>query len=250
MDKYAVFLDIDGTYTSGTRVPSAENVAAVKRVRAAGHLVFLNTGRSYGFIPPEVFASTEFDGIIAGNGSYIDLGGEVIKNECLSNEFLAELTVQFQKSGTFCLFEGVRDILCLNMPAEPGWLTITSPDDFSGKYKDLPITKITLSNNPTDEDAALVESKMRLIRFPTYSEAVLLGNDKAGGIREVLKRVGIPIERCIAMGDSRNDLDMIEAAGIGIAMGNACDELKSIADYISVHAKEGGVAKALDHFLP
>lgn len=250
MEQYAVFLDIDGTYTSGSRQPSAANIAAVERVRAAGHLVFLNTGRSYGFIPPEVLRSTAFDGIIAGNGSYITLKDKVLRNEHMDSDYLAQLTAQFLKSGTFCLFEGVHDILCMNMPAEAGWLTVTSPQDFYDKYKHLPITKITLSNRPTEADVALVESKMRLIRFPTYSEAVLLGNDKAGGIRTVLQQVGIPIERCIAMGDSLNDMDMVKAAGIGVAMGNACDELKGIADYISVHAKDGGVARALAHFLP
>ena len=52
------------------------------------------------------------------------------------------------------------------------------------------------------------------------------------------------------MGDSQNDQDMVSAAGIGVAMCTACDVLKAVADYVTCHAKDGGVAEALDHFLP
>lgn len=251
MEKYAVFLDIDGTYTSGSPVPVAKNVAAVERVRAAGHLVFANTGRSYGFIPKEVFAATELDGYIAGDGSYIKLGEQVIKNDRLSTELLVKLTAHLMNSELSCLFEGESDILCINCDRrDEAWQPVTSPEDFTGKFKDVAITKVTLFGKMSEADERIIEDNLHLIRFPTYCEAVIIGNNKAKGIEELLRHIGIPMSRCIAMGDSRNDLDMVKTAGIGVAMGNACDELKAVADYITCHAKDGGVAEALDHFLP
>lgn len=250
MDKYAVFIDIDGTYTCGSPVPPEENVDAVVKARAAGHKVFINTGRSYGFIPKEVLASTEFDGIIAGDGSYIVFGGEVIKNDRMERDDLAVLAEYFLAAGKPCLFEGEEDILYVNMDKpDKTWLEVKSPDDFYTKYAGIPVTKLTVSGHLPEEGRELVEKYLHLIEFETYCEAVIKGNNKAGGIKEVLSRINIPAGRCIAMGDSRNDMDMVKYSGIGVAMGNACDELKAAADFVSLHAQKGGVAYAINKFL-
>ena len=69
-------------------------------------------------------------------------------------------------------------------------------------------------------------------------------------MKQVLEYYGTDISHCIAMGDSLNDSDMLEAAGISVAMGNAVDDIKSICDYVSVDADKGGVAVAIMKFIP
>ena len=64
-----------------------------------------------------------------------------------------------------------------------------------------------------------------------------------------LEALGIPRENSIAIGDSRNDIDIIAAAGLGIAMGNACEELKALAGAITGDCGKGGVGQALRMFV-
>ena len=78
-----------------------------------------------------------------------------------------------------------------------------------------------------------------------YCEIVSVGCDKARGIELILENLGIPKERSIAIGDSLNDLGMIEYAEIGVAMGNAIDVIKENADLITDFVDNAGVAKAL-----
>ena len=249
-EKYAIFLDIDGTYNYGAPVPPSANVEAVEKARQAGHKVFINTGRSYGFIPKEVLDSTEFDGIIAGDGSYIKLGDRVVKSDRIDTETLVSIAGHFSKGDTHCLFEGENDILSLNIEkGDPAWLRVDNAEDFRTKFIDVPVTKLTITGHLQKDDKEFIETYLHLIEFEAYCEAIIKGNNKAQGIREVLTYIGIPQENCIAMGDSLNDMDMIRFAGIGVAMGNATDDLKAEADFVSVHAKDGGVAYAIDKFV-
>ena len=74
------------------------------------------------------------------------------------------------------------------------------------------------------------------------------GIGKSSGIREVCAYFGIPIEQTMAFGDGQNDLDMIRAAGIGIAMGNGKENIKAAASYVTGPAADAGVTDALRHF--
>ena len=74
------------------------------------------------------------------------------------------------------------------------------------------------------------------------------GVSKATGIRRICDLEGISMEQVIAFGDDRNDLEMIGAAGIGVAMGNGIQAVRDVADYVTVSCEELGVVKALEHF--
>lgn len=74
------------------------------------------------------------------------------------------------------------------------------------------------------------------------------GDGKADGIRAALDRYGLKAEETIAFGDGENDMPMLEIAGIGVAMGNAGDKVKAVADYVTTHVKEDGVCAALRYF--
>ena len=68
------------------------------------------------------------------------------------------------------------------------------------------------------------------------------------GIQKVLEHYGIRREEIIAFGDGENDMDMLQFAGIGVAMGNAGPEVKEAADYVTEHIDEDGLEKALRHY--
>lgn len=250
MQRKAIFLDIDGTYTCGSPVPPARNVRAAKAAQAAGHLIFLNTGRSFAFIPREVLASLPFDGIVAGNGSYVKWNGQILFRRRISPQTLADIADAVLREGLPCMFEGEEDILCLNeQNPQSGWLTVQRGEDFLTRYKEVAVTKLSIVGPVSDALREILTRDMRIITFPRYSETVIKGCSKATGMQTMLKAAGISPENSVAMGDSRNDLEMIEEAGLGIAMGNAAEEVKRLADAVVGPAADGGVGEAIERYI-
>jgi Cof subfamily protein (haloacid dehalogenase superfamily) len=93
------------------------------------------------------------------------------------------------------------------------------------------------------DEARLVTSGPRTI------EVILPGISKAGALSWLANYLGVPREETMAIGDGNNDLDMLEWAGLGIAMGNATPEVKAAADWIAPDVEADGVAVALRRFV-
>ena len=84
---------------------------------------------------------------------------------------------------------------------------------------------------------------------PYYFEFTPLGVDKTRALKETFAKLGIDRSEVIAFGDAQNDQSMIEWSGTGVAMGNAVDEVKAVADYVTDTNNEDGIAKALARLL-
>ncbi|MDE7453681.1 MAG: Cof-type HAD-IIB family hydrolase [Clostridia bacterium] len=115
--------------------------------------------------------------------------------------------------------------------------------------------KVAVMVAPEDQTELFAELKRRLgsKHEVTCSAAVLieispLGNDKGEGLKFLCEKFGVPLERSVAIGDNLNDLAMIKAAGVGVAVGNASDGLKEEADYLTVTNDEDAVAKVIEKF--
>lgn len=79
-------------------------------------------------------------------------------------------------------------------------------------------------------------------------DLILPGCHKASGLRRLVERWGITPEQCVAFGDGGNDIEMLRAAGIGVAMGNAAPAVQAVADYVTASVDEDGIWKAVQHF--
>ncbi|MNN52806.1 Sugar phosphatase YidA [compost metagenome] len=110
----------------------------------------------------------------------------------------------------------------------------------------------------SDDPAVLAEIKSILAKTRRYEltnsspyniEVNPLGINKASGLREVCQLLGIRMEEVAVCGDSLNDLEMIRAAGLGIAMGNAQEAVKQAADAVTGTNDEDGVAQAIRTYL-
>jgi Cof subfamily protein (haloacid dehalogenase superfamily) len=84
---------------------------------------------------------------------------------------------------------------------------------------------------------------------PTYLEVMDPRGSKSNAVKFLIERMNIRREDVIAMGDNFNDSEMIQFAGMGVAMGNAPDEIKAVADYVTDTNNDDGVRKALEHFF-
>lgn len=84
--------------------------------------------------------------------------------------------------------------------------------------------------------------------YPTFADIIASGVDKGVGIDQFCNYHGFSLEETMAFGDGGNDLEMLRHAAIGIAMGNADDDVKQAADYVTNDVDDEGVFKALQHF--
>lgn len=84
---------------------------------------------------------------------------------------------------------------------------------------------------------------------PFYLECNMKGINKAASLDSVCQTMGIKAEEVISFGDAQNDITMVEYAGLGVAMGNACEELKAVADEITLSNNEDGIAVLLEKYL-
>ena len=84
--------------------------------------------------------------------------------------------------------------------------------------------------------------------YSDFADILPEGGGKPNGLAHTLAHLGLTREQSIAFGDGGNDVTMLEYAGIGVAMGNACDAAKAAADYVTDDITADGLAKALAHF--
>jgi hydroxymethylpyrimidine pyrophosphatase-like HAD family hydrolase len=257
----AVFLDIDGTLIMGAEGPFDDDLAAIERARRQGHRVFFNTGRSLAVIPPYLASAPWIDGIIAGGGSHVLLREgdrfNTIYHVWVDEEALRAVSAFYLAQPKWCIFEGETEVYAIPargtpeypMEIEKSYHIIEGAEDFRGPYAGAVVTKITMDGAVTREEEALFAGRFNTFWLGGYSEAVIRGESKARGMEIALAALGIPAARSVAVGDSANDLEMIRRAGTGVAMGNACDELKRAAAWITAPCGKGGVARALEKWV-
>jgi len=118
----------------------------------------------------------------------------------------------------------------------------------------IPVEKIAIFYYDIDqqnEDWKLFERRDVTLTQATYDIVEISHRDsgKGAGLRRLCEVLGIPLEETIAAGDGPNDLAMLETAGFAVAMDNACDEVKSIADWIAPSCYDDGVAAAIEQLL-
>ncbi len=252
MEKYAVFLDIDGTLISDSFEIPERNKKAIAAAREKGHMVFINTGRSYGNIPPQLHSQFDVDGIIAGSGVMITMGGETVHKMSMNKELVRRLVeYAFEYLEYWYIFEGLKRIYDISIDNDDvsGYkIPLKKPDDYI-LMNDDEIQVIAMGVKVPEDFKERFKDEITVFQFDTYADCVIKGVNKATGIEKVLELTGIKKENTIAIGDSNNDFDMINYAGIGVAMANSQQSILDIADYVTASAKDCGVSQAIEKFL-
>jgi hydroxymethylpyrimidine pyrophosphatase-like HAD family hydrolase len=243
----AVFLDIDETlysYLGGG--PFDDDLEGIKKARLRGHRFFLCTGRSAANIPEAVREAAFYDGLVAGGGAHVVLEGKTLYHKWLPVPALREICGLFLESGKQCTLRGDKAVFGVNREGG-GRVPILDRDAFSEKYGDVHISMITADNTISPEQKAFLERYFDLYPQPPHYDCFIKGEGKAKGMRVILDALGIDRKDSVAIGDSSNDVDIVRYAGTGIAVGNACGELKALASWISAPCGEGAVVRALEH---
>jgi Cof subfamily protein (haloacid dehalogenase superfamily) len=244
-DQKTVFLDIDDTLiTAGEGGPFPDDIAGIEKARLRGHRFFLCTGRSLAHIPPVFLELSWIDGMVASGGAHVILEGKTIYHTWLPLPPLCEIAALFLAKGKQCSFRGDRQVFTVNRNKK---VPITAGEDFVQKYPDAHVSMMTADLTMGEEEKTLLKKYFDLYpQYPHY-DCFIKGEGKAKGMQMILDALGLDRKDSVAIGDSENDLDMMDYAGTGIAVGNACSALKTKASWVSASVGEGAVVRALEH---
>lgn len=251
----AIFFDIDGTLVSfkSHTVPESAR-RAIARLREQGVKVFIATGRLMKHVG--IVNDIEVDGYITVNGGYcITSAGDVIFESAfpratvervidLSEQYGFDLNVMTHEDMyVSSMGERVKKIASMIniMPtvADVRAIAATQPVVQMCPY---------ISRELEQEIMPLLPDCVGSRWIETFMDLNVRGVDKSLGIQQVMNYYGLTMAEAMAFGDGGNDLPMVRDAAVGVAMGNACDELKAVADYITSSVDEDGVSRALEHF--
>lgn len=253
----AIFFDIDGTLVSfKTHTIPQSTIEALALLREKGIKVFIATGRPY--LAIDNLGGLEFDGFITLNGGYcMTAQKEVIYKNSIAAEDIESL-VAYMTNGTpfpcmtvtedeiFANYidDNVEEILKLIEFIKP---PIRDIREILGKEV---FQFISFFNS--DQEKWMMEHVFQncdSTRWnPLFTDVVAKGNSKQVGMDKVLGHYGIRLSESMAFGDGGNDIPMLEHAPISVAMGNAADDVKQSASYVTDSVDENGVWNALKHF--
>ena len=250
----AAFFDIDGTLLSHRTKQVPESARrAIDQLRAKGIRCIVATGRHISQFDDLPVDDLPFDGYLMLNGQIVlDKDRKILYGtplegkakewvlEMFHGEDQAILLVEDEELYLNFVNERVHYVQgCISSPVAP-----VKP--YSGKDLYMGIAYIK-----PEEEYLLEQLRDDCVITRWNREAVDIiakGGGKDQAIRRYLEESGIAREEIIAFGDGLNDIQMIRFAGIGVAMGNAEEEVKQVADYVTADIDEDGIEKALKHF--
>ena len=278
MKKTIVFFDIDGTIWdySGFIPESAKR--GIKLLKEEGHIPVICTGRSMGHVRDENLLNIGFSGIIAGCGTHVEYEGKMLYEYYLSDEITKRIVSLSKEFRTPVVLEGrqkhwmssfgfkhddyvdrMKVLLKEDAVVFEEYLPemkinkfagdVILASDFEGFKRALP-GELELIYHELGTENGIRQAKKGddPERVLGVFEVVEKGCSKAHGMRVLCEHLGVDIKDTFAFGDSNNDIEMVEAAGVGIAMGNSSENLLKTADYVTDELHMDGLYNALVHF--
>lgn len=253
----ALFFDVDGTLVSFNthRIPQSA-VDALAEAKRRGAMVFISTGRPMRLINNLDAIQHLVDGYITANGACCSVSGEVIACREIPNPEARALIGAAEREGFAMLVVGERELTVVNDGADVDryfrqMLAVSDLGEGTA-LADVLAERIVQLTPIIDEAAErrlmpLLPSCVSARWFPAFTDITARGADKGTALMTVAAHLGIDREDTVAFGDGGNDKSILQAAGTGVAMGNAPDDVKAVADYVTASVDEDGIARALEH---
>lgn len=268
-----VALDLDGTLLDSGKRLSAENAAALRKAAACGAQIVPTTGRFFDGMPPVVRELPYLRYAITINGAQVlDVG---------SGETLYRAEIPLPRALAILEYLDTLPVIYDCYCGSWGWITramqeaapafianehslrmvqeLRTPVDELKAYlraRGDDVQKIQLFLQDVSQRPAVMAELER--RFPGTVASTSLPNNieintaaanKGDAVRALAAHLGIPIEKTISFGDGSNDLSMIRACGLGVAMANACPAVLAAADRVTTSCDESGVAAVLNELF-
>lgn len=256
-----MFFDVDGTLLDVRHqlmeVTSATK-ASFRQLKDKGDVRIICTGRSHGLLPSTI-VDLEPDGYSLCAGAYVRWQGEILRNVTFPKETLAFMMERFAHHETILLLECGLDLYSNQYDTDLGRTLVEkltlNPDHFTPLPKawaDLPVNKISvtfLDETAPDLFEDFTDHGITVLPQPIKNsyDITLTSSTKREGLEAIVNHLKLGEEDTIlAFGDSYNDIQMLSFADIGVAMGDAPQEVKAVADKVTETVMEDGVARELE----
>ncbi len=256
MQKKYFFFDIDGTLTNdnpgGIILPST--LTTIRKLEENGHFVAIATGRSQS-MAMEFANQIGIKNLVHDGGNGLTLNGKIVYIHPLDHDWALDIIHE-------CLAKDIPFFVAIDnsyqryardhgMEKTDAHLSelFTIHVDPELDFDTLPeIHKIFIGLAEGEEDRLVsIHLNGGYMRYePT--QIVIEPGDKVKGIRDMMAYLQAPFEDVVVFGDGKNDISMIQAAPLSIAMGNAIDEVKQAASFVTKSCQEDGIAYACQHF--
>ena len=267
-----IALDLDGTLLTGKRTIRDDSISAIKRVRERGIEVVLVTGRHHTAVYPYHRQLGLDTPAICCNGTYVyDFAARrVLTSDPLDKETSRTLVDWTERHGIHMLLYSDDVIIYKeineNLRSFLAW-SDTLPDNVKPYVRPVDSTfheevekagqiwKFLVTGEDGPAMAAHLDEIADTLPIDyewSWENRVDInprGNSKGRRLEEIVRQKGLSPSEVLAIGDQMNDITMLRFAGMGIAMGNAREEAREIADYVTAGNEEGGVAAALERFV-
>lgn len=268
-----ICIDMDGTLLVDTQKVSEENKRAIKEAINKGVHVAITTGRLYGCAKLYSDSIGLKTPIIASNGAFIgDINGDTIFENPLSENNIRDFLKITSKYDLFSYLTTNSSIISFKEVPEDHMYKVLNKtlkkddqivfhtlDNIDSVYdfhdenilKGVSIEKIDFCKlNKAKEELKSCSSDLEIVSsWNNNFEVMKKGSSKGDAVKQLSKFLNIDKKDIMCIGDSENDLSMIEYAGIGVAMGNASEDVKSKAKYVTDTNVNSGVAKAIQKFV-
>lgn len=256
-----VFFDIDDTLyiKDEKRIPTSIIEQVLPRLKAKGIIPAIATGRSIGIFPEAVeplLGEQGFELIVSINGQYNRFKDELISHYPLEMARIEQVLATLKQLGIVYACVSADKVAVSENSAE----VQTSLLPITGKYivdpdwyQKRPIYQL-LAFFPDEREQEVVASgvlgeDLKIIRWHSLAVDLLnVDNSKARGISDVLHHFGWNLQDAMAFGDGLNDLEMLSQVGCGVAMGNGEEQLKALADFVTLPIEQDGILYALEKF--
>lgn len=252
-----IFLDIDGTILDfGHKDIYQETKDSIKKAQAKGANIWINTGRSYSEIP-NTLLDFGFDGMICSLGTYILQNNKVIYDQRLGKDNINNIRNILKESSCMEIFEGIKDSYAM-IDNSSLFMRLVHPflNYDASLRKDLnndeldDIVKLTLAGVNLDSAVNKLKEKYsvitnRKILFYQQYEVTTMDHSKAYGIKKLKEILNLDDFYSIAIGDSNNDIEMLEYCDDSYCMYNGSKKAKQCAKHVTSSIKDDGVGKVL-----
>ena len=245
-----IVTDLDSTLLRSDKNISDYTIDIFKKCREKGILVGFASSRAESAMT-RFIAAIHPDFLISSGGATVSFGGKIIHENFIDKESVQKILTM---SRDFTGGKGLISLDCTDgyycnfIPTDPDRGAFAKYSDF--KDFDIPCYKITAVLEK-DEWIEQILSECKDCFYVSYTgetwrKFAAKGADKGSALKTVCSYLNVDIKETVAFGDDCNDLEMLTVAGIGVAMGNAIDDVKAIADSITDTNDNDGVAKWLD----
>ena len=268
-----IFLDVDGTLVDYENKLPPSAVKAIRQARSSGHRVYICTGRSRAEVYPELW-DIGLDGMIGGNGSYVEDNGHVVMHQLITPEQCRRIVDWLHGRGLEFYLESNNGLFAsehFEEAALPSMRLYSKRKGYEGAdqvtirsvfpemifggelYRDdLNKVSFLLSSYQDYLDAKAAFPDLKAGTWGGKDEEALFGDlgvkdiDKAFAVETLVNYLHADMQDTIAFGDAKVDIPMLECCAYGVAMGSGGAEIKAMADYVTDDVDKDGLYKAFD----